>query len=79
MPDEGRRAEPEHVPGLEQAPADVDIVSRHAELGVETAHVFECLLAEGHVAAGDVLGLAVGDQHVNRRAGRICQAAGSDR
>ena len=79
VPDHGRGAEPEHVPRLEQLPADVDIVSGDAELGIETAHVLECPLTEGHVAPGKVLGLAVGDQHVNRRAGSVREAAACER
>ena len=78
MPDDGCRAETERVADLEQAPADVDIVSRDAELRVESAHVFKGSLAEGHIAARNVLGVPVGDQHVSWRPGRICEAIGDD-
>ena len=47
----------------------------HAELRVEAADLLERLTAEGHVAPREVLGLAVGEQHVDRAAGRLGDAA----
>src|SRR5207302_8220229 len=58
------------------APAEVDVVSGNAELRLEPADLLQRLLAKRHVAAGDVLGLAIGDQHVNRGAWRVGEAAG---
>ena len=56
---------------VEQPPAHVDVVAGGAELRVEAAEPLQRVLADRHVAAGDVLGLAVGDQHVRRvRPGR---------
>ena len=46
------------------------------ELRVEAADRLEARLPEGHVAAGDVLGDLVGQQHVDRPAGRVGDALG---
>ena len=64
--------------GLLQPPAEVDVVAGDPEALVEAADLLEHVLAEGHVAAGDVLGLAVGDEHVDRAAGRGGDAFGDE-
>ena len=69
MPDHRGRVEADRPAALVQAPADVHVVTRHAELEVEASDRREALLAERHVAAGDVLGFAIGEQYVHRTAG----------
>ena len=64
MPDEGRGAIAERHAGIQDAPADVDVVAGRSELRVEAAHRHQRRLAEDHVAAGQMLGAIVGDQHV---------------
>src|SRR5205823_5901271 len=54
-----------------QPPADVDIVAGRAKLRVESAYRFESLSAEGHIAAGNMLRLVIGQKHMNRAARRI--------
>ena len=76
MQDDRAGAEAECPAGLLQAPADVDVVAGDPELLVEAADRLQGRLAEGHVAAGDVLGLAVGEQDVDRPAGRGRHALG---
>src|SRR6187455_1544656 len=59
MPDNRSRAETERETLLLQPPADIDVVARDPELLVEAVDRLEACLSEGHVAAGDVLGLPV--------------------
>ena len=75
VPNESRGAETEPMSGRQETPADVDVVAGDAELGTKPANLLERPLAERHVAARDVLGLPVGDQHVNRGARRVGEAA----
>src|SRR4030095_10688716 len=74
--DHGSRAEPERLSGVLQAPADVDVVPGGPELLVEAADPLQRRPAEGHVAAGEVLGLAVADQNVDRGPRRGADAFG---
>ena len=67
---------PSVQPRFLQAPADVDVVAGDPEPLVEAADLLQRRLAEGHVAARHVLGLAVGDQDVDRPAGRGRDAFG---
>ena len=76
VPNDGGRAEAERQPSLAQPPADVHVVAGRVESGVEAADLLQRLPAKGHVAAGDVLGLLVGEQHVCRPARRVGDAAG---
>ena len=70
MPDDRRRAEADRVAGILKPPADVDIVAGGAIDRVEPAEAEQGLAAERHVAAGDVLGHLVAEQHVGRAARR---------
>jgi hypothetical protein len=45
--------------GVEQPPAQIDVIARHAKAGVEATEAQKIIPANGHVAAGDVLGLTV--------------------
>ena len=47
----------------EQSPADVHVVSGRAVLGIEHSHCLEGVLAEGHVAPGNVFGTLVVNEH----------------
>src|SRR5437667_67310 len=59
MPNHCGRAEPERPAALLQTPADIHIVASDAELRIKSADRLETRLAEGHVATGDVFGLAI--------------------
>src|SRR5258707_3553290 len=59
MPDQSRGAEAKAPAQLLQAPAHVDVVPGGAKARVEPALGFQGSLADSHVAAGDVLCLAV--------------------
>src|SRR5262245_38662186 len=59
---------------LLQAPADVHVVAGDPELGIKAADRQQARLPERHVATGDVLGDLVGEQHVDRPAGRVRHA-----
>src|SRR5207253_1687668 len=52
-----------------EAPADIDVVAGNSEARVEAADGLERGFSECHVAAGDVLGLAVGEQDMRGAAG----------
>ena len=72
MPDERPRREGDQEPLVLEPPADVHVVAGLAELGIEPVDRLEDLAAEGHVAAGDMLGDLVAHQDVRRlpRCGR---------
>ena len=76
MPDQRRRVEAQRQPLLLQPPADVDVVAGDPELRVEAADRQQVGPAEGHVAAGDVLGLDVRHQHVHGSARGVGHAGG---
>ena len=72
VPDHSRRVESQRPPPLLQPPTHVHVVAGDPELWIEAADRREARLANGHVAARDVLGLPVGDEDVTgsaRRAG----------
>ena len=58
MPDDGRRVEGDPQAAILQPPANVYVVARRAEDRIESADRLERRPVKGHVAAGDVLGLA---------------------
>ena len=62
MEDDRAGREAEAPAALEQSPADVDVVAGDAEVGVEAADGLEVGLADGQVAAGEVFGVAIGEQ-----------------
>ena len=59
VPHKTRRVESELAPALLQAPADVHIVAGLAKNRIEPAYLLQRPSEERHVAAGNVLGLAV--------------------
>src|SRR5215467_452156 len=69
VPDESARAEGQPPAALLQPPADVNVVAGLGVSRIETAHFFERAPAKGHVAAGNVLGDRVVQEHVRRPAG----------
>ena len=74
VPDHGGRVEPERPAAFLKLPAHVHVVAGDAELRIEPADRFEARFAERHVAAWDVLRLAVGKEHVHGTARRIGDA-----
>ena len=69
VPHERRGREPDlEALGL-QAPAHVHVVAGAQVHGIESADAGQGVAAEGHVAAGHVLGLAIVEQHLRRAAG----------
>src|SRR6266568_7024605 len=70
VPDESRGAEADLIASLLQAPAEIDVVSGPAEDGIEAADFSQSPFVEGHIAAGDVLGLAIGKHHMGGATGR---------
>src|SRR5205807_2900218 len=70
MPHHRGRTEADRPPAVPEAPAHIDVVAGHTELRIESADRFEVDPAKRHVAARNVLRLAIGDEHVNRSAGR---------
>ena len=79
VPDKGRRAETNLQARLLQAPAQVHVVARPVEDRIEPAHLRQRPLVERHVAAGDVLRLAVGQHDVRRAARRRHHRCGHQR
>ena len=66
MPDDGRGTEAERPPLLLQPPTDVHVIARRVELRIEAADGLQRGDPKGHVAAGNVFGLAIGQQHMDR-------------
>src|SRR2546428_12770767 len=79
VPHHGRGAEPDAVAVILKSPAKIDVVTGGAENGVESADLLEYVTAKRHVAAGDVLGVIVVQQHVLWPAGRGRHAGGDER
>src|SRR5215471_7139721 len=69
MPDNGGGAESYRVSGVLKAPANVNIIAGSPIDRIESAELLQHIAAERHVAARDVLGNFVADQHVGRTAG----------
>lgn len=65
VPDESGRREPEAPAAALEPPADIDVVARLTEDGIEAADRLESPLPEGHVAARDVLGEAVVEEDMH--------------
>ena len=76
VPDHGGGAEAQRRATFLQPPARVHVVTRSTELRIEPADRLETGFAERHVASGDMLGLAVGQQDVNGPARRTRDALG---
>ena len=76
VPHQGGGVEAERPAALQQPPAHVDVVPGGAELRIESADRLEAAFPERHVAAGDVLGLAIVQQHVDGTARRARHALG---
>src|SRR5207247_10344306 len=76
MPDHRGRVEPDRPATFAQPPADVHVVAGSPELRIESADRFEARPAERHVAPGDVLGLPVGQEYVDRTPGCVGHAVG---
>src|SRR5205809_6853215 len=70
VPDHGGRAEAERPAPLLQPPAYVHVVTGGAKLRIEATDGLQTGLPERHVAAGDVLRLAIGQEHVHGTARR---------
>ena len=70
MPDERRRAEADAVAAFLQAPANVHVVAGAMENGIEAADLHQGPFVKGHVAAGNVFGLTVGQHDVRGSARR---------
>src|SRR5579859_1115291 len=64
MPDECRRRVTDAQACVQESPADIDVVPRHAELLIEPTQREQAFAIEGEVAAGDMLGEPVVEHHV---------------
>ena len=76
VPDHGGRVEPQCPALFLQAPADIDVVAGNAEPRIESTDRRKRRLAKCHVAARNVLGFDIGEQHMCRSTGRISNAFG---
>src|SRR6266536_5313415 len=76
VPDNGAWAEPQRPAAIPQPPAQVDVVARRPELRVESTNFLQRAPSERRVAAGKVLGLAIGDEDVHGAARRLTDATG---
>ena len=68
VPDDRGRVEAQRPAAIAEAPANVDIVAGGSELRIESSDLPETSGAKRHVAARDVLGLPIRDEHVQRAA-----------
>src|SRR5687767_8239652 len=64
VPHDSRRIEAQGPATLLEPPTHVDIVTGGPKLGVESANLLQAALAEGHIAARDMLRLSVREQNV---------------
>src|SRR5262249_4417227 len=78
MPDKSRRTESNVVTCLLQSPADIDVVTRGAKNRIKTANFHQGPLVEGHVATGDMLGLAITEHHVSGTSRRYHHCRGHE-
>ena len=69
MPDEGTRREAQAVAGIAQPPAEIHVIACGVEAPVEAADGVESQPGHGEIAARQMLGFLVIDQHVAGRAG----------
>jgi len=76
MPDKTRVGKCDLAAALEQAPTNVHVVARGAKLRVKPVRLLERPFPKSHVAAGDVLRVAVVEHHVRRAAWRNRDTAG---
>ena len=70
VPDKTGVTESELAASLLQTPADIHVVTRRAKHRIEPADFLQRPFVKHHVAAGNVLGLTVGQHDVGRSAGR---------
>ena len=70
VPDHRAGCERDPVALVLEPPAKIDVVAGSSKLRVEPVDRFQDLAAKRHVAARDVLGRLVVDEHVRRLAGR---------
>ena len=80
VPNDSRRIEPDlQAAVLEflEFPANVNVVAGNLKSGVKSPYFLKAILAEGHVAARDVLGFFVGDQNMRRSTRRLRHAVGA--
>src|SRR5262245_32272903 len=66
MPDERPGSEGDPITGLLQTPANIDIIAGLAKQGIEAVDCQEGVAAEGHVAAGNMLGDLIALQDMDR-------------
>src|SRR2546422_3079831 len=64
MPNDRCRAKPQCPTFLLQSPANIDVIACDTELRVECADGFEAGFAKSHVAARNVFGLSIREQHM---------------
>src|SRR5262245_12404405 len=76
MPHQRAVAEPKRSPLFLQTPTPVHIVARRAKLRIEAADGRERVASKRHRASGNVLGLAVREQHMNWSARGVRHAFG---
>src|SRR3989442_9277395 len=70
MPDDRCWAKPQCPTFSLQSPANIDVIARDTELRVECADGFEAGFAKSYVAARNMFGLPIGEQHVAGTTGR---------
>src|SRR5271166_377638 len=70
VPDDCRGAKADDKTRVLKAPANVDIITGSAVNRIKAAKAKQCLAAECHVAAGNVLGDLIVEQDMGRATGR---------
>src|SRR5262245_19359704 len=76
MPDDGRWSEADSPASILQSPTDVDVVTSDAESGIKTPDRHQLFATVRHIAARNVLGDYVRQQHMNRSAWSVRNAVG---
>src|SRR5262249_14948387 len=76
MPDHRRRRKADLITGFLQTPAEVHIIACCPIFRVDPFDLLERRFKKGHVAAGNMLGDLIGDQHMSRLARRYRDPGG---
>src|SRR5215475_11229457 len=76
MPNHRARVKRDLPAALQQLPANIHIVAGAPEARIESPDLSEHVLAEGAIASGNMFGLAIRQQYMNRAAGSMGNALG---
>src|ERR1051325_7794039 len=74
MPNNGGRTESQRPAFLLQAPADINVITRHPELRIKAANRLQRRHTKSHIASWNMFRFTVGQQNMDRPAGSMRDA-----